>query len=114
MPTDEISSLTTYGPLGIMLIVFVYLHWQGLKDAKEREVQLRKDLALNRVECQADTAKLVERIQHLENEHSKQAFAVQQATAESLREYATAFRRLAEAETDRMPAIKHPHPRAGV
>ena len=108
MPPNEISSLTTYGPLGIMLIVFVYLHWQGLKDAKEREAQLRKDLAVNRIECQTDTAKLVERIQHLEDRHSQQAFEVQKATTESLKEYATAFRRIAEAETDHMPAIRPP------
>ena len=113
MPPNEISSLTTYGPLGIMLIVFVYLHWQGLKDAKERELQLRKDLAVNRASCQDDTEKLVTRIQYLEDQHRQQAFLVQQATLESLKGYATALGRFAEAETDRMPIIKHPHPRSG-
>jgi len=114
MPTDEISSLTTYGPLGIMLIVFVYLHWQGLRDSKEREIQLRADLADNRDECKADTAKLVTRIQTLEDQHREQAFLVQQATLESLKGYATALTRFLDAETDRMPAIRHPYPRSDV
>lgn len=100
------SQLAQYGVAGLMLGVFVVLHFKSLKRSEGREEQMNNQLSANRKECREDAAGLVTRIQTLENRQHEDTVRIARTCAEALRMNAEAYKKSVEAVTDRLPAIR--------
>lgn len=98
----DLGLLAQYGAIGVMLIVFIILHFRALKSAEARETTMATQLVANRQECRDDTQKLVTRIQSLEDRQYEDTVSIAKTCADALKMNAEAYRKYSEAETQRI------------
>ena len=100
-----LEPLIQYGVMGIMLFVFLKLHMRSLEAGQKREENLTARLEANRLECKADTADLVKRVQTLEDRSYRSLASALETSGDILKMNAEAFSRLTD--TDRFPIRNH-------
>lgn len=124
--TVDLASLTQYGPLGIMLVVFIWLHWRSLQAAEKREAAWqareeslraeqatqdqarRAELAAARAECKSENDALRARITTLEDQARDEHREMLTSCMRTMETCAIAVRRWTEHETGRHPALEPP------